>query len=74
MPQTREDRIIAYLRALKRHPRHREYRQSHYEKGYYLSPEMMVARLFEVPVRTVREIISARRAETTVKEGRHEQA
>lgn len=73
MAQTREDRIIAYLRALKHHPRHREWRQSHYEKGYYLPPYMMAARVFGVSIRTIKEIISARQTKIVMEEGRHEQ-
>ena len=60
MPQTREDRMYRYFRSLKRSG---EFQHSHYRKGWYHSPYMTVAIVFKVPVKTVREVIEARRGD-----------
>lgn len=61
MAQTREDRAYRYFQALRRSSRYRGFRHDHYAKGWCHGPHMEVARTFGIPIRTVKEIIAARR-------------
>lgn len=62
MPQTREDRVFRYFQSLRRSSRYRGFRHDHYAKGWCRGPYMEVAQTFGIPIRTVKDIVAARRA------------